>query len=166
MWHSAEHTVRLQYALFLHLLLSRQVVPDSLRPHGLQHTRSPCPSPSPGVCPSSGPLSRWCYLPISSSAAPFSFYTQSFPASGSFQMSQLFSSGGKSIGVFSFNIIPSNEHPGLISFRMDWLDLLAVQGLSRVFSSTTIQNHQFFSVQPSLRSNSHIHTWLLEKKKK
>ena len=101
---------------------------DSLRPHELQHTRPPCPSQTPGVYPNSCPLSQWCHPTISSSVIPFSSCPQSFPASGSFQMSQLFTSGGQSIGSFSFNISPSNEHPGLISFRMDWLDLPAVQG--------------------------------------
>ena len=100
---------------------------DSLRPHGPQHARPPCPSPTPGVYPNSCPLSSWWHPTISSSVIPFSC-PQSFPASGSFQMSQLFASGGQSIGSFRFNISPSNEHSGLISFRMDWLDLLAVQG--------------------------------------
>ena len=88
-----------------------------------------CPSPAPGVHSNSCPLSRWCHPTISSSVVPFFSCPQSFPASGSFQMSQLFTSGGQSIGVsFSLNIRPSNEDPGLISFRMDCLDLLAVQG--------------------------------------
>ena len=130
---------------------SRSVVSDSLRPHESQHARPPCPSPTPGVHPNPCPLSRWCHPTISSSVVPFSSCPQSFLASGSFQMSQLFASGGQSIGSFSFNISPSNEHPGLISFRMDWLDLLAVQGtLSRVFSNTTVQKHQFFGAQLSL----------------
>ena len=94
----------------------------------VQQARPPCPSLTPGVYPNSCPLSQWCYPAISSSVIAFSSCPQSFPASGSFQMSQLFASGGQSIGSFSFNISPSNEHPGLISFRMDWLDLLAVQG--------------------------------------
>ena len=88
---------------------------------------------------------------------------QSFPASGSFPMSQLFTSGGQSIGSFSFNISPSNEHPGLISFRMDWWISLLSKGLSRVFSSTTIQKHRFFSTQSHLWFNSHIHIRPLEK---
>ena len=99
----------------------------TLQSHELQHARPPCPSPTPGVYPNLCPLSRWCHLTISSSVFPFSSCLQSFPTSGSFQMSQLFTSGGQNIG-FSFNISPSNEHPGLISFRMDWLDLLVVQG--------------------------------------
>ena len=96
---------------------------DSLWLHGLQHARPPCPSPTPRVYPNSYPLSRWCHPTISSSVVPFSSCPQSFPASGSFLMSQLFASGGQNIGVSA-----SNEHSGLISFRMDWLDLLAVQG--------------------------------------
>ena len=106
---------------------SRPVVSDSLWPHEPQHSRPPCPSPTPRVYPNSCPLSRWCHPIISSSVIPFSSCLQSFPASRYFQMSQLFASGGQSIG-FSFNISPSNEHLGLISFRMDWFDLLAVQG--------------------------------------
>ena len=97
---------------------------DSLPPHELQHTRPSCPSPIPGVDPNPCPSSRWCHPTISSSVVPFSSCPQSFPASGSFPVSQLFTSGGQSI---SFNISSSNEHPGLISFRMDWLDLLAIQ---------------------------------------
>ena len=106
---------------------SCSVMSDSLRPHGPQHSRPPCPSPTCGVYPNSYPSSQWCHPTISSSVVPFSSHPQSFPASGSFPMSQLFTSGGQSIWI-SASISPSNEHPGLISFRMDWLDLLAVQG--------------------------------------
>jgi len=106
---------------------SRSVMSDSLRPHGPQHSRPPCPSPTLGIYPNSYPSSRWCHPTISSSVVPFSSHPQSFPASGSFPMSQLFTSGGQSIWI-SASISPSNEDPGLISFRMDWLDLLAVQG--------------------------------------
>ena len=105
---------------------SYSVVFDSLQPHGLQHARPPCPSPTPRVYPNSCPLSRWCHPTISSSVVPFSCL-QSFPASGSFQMSQLFCIRWPKDWSFSFSISPSNEHPGLISFRMDWLDLLAVR---------------------------------------
>ena len=136
---------------------------NSLQPHEQQHVRLPCSSPTPGVYPNSCPLNRWCHLTISSSDVRFSSCAQSFPASGSFQMSQLFTSGGQTIGSFSFNISPSNEHPGLISFKMDWLDLLQSKGLSRVFSNTTVQTHQFFCIQLSLESSSYIHTWSLEK---
>ena len=128
---------------------------DSLWPHGLQHARPPCPSPTPGVHSNSCPLSRWCHPAISSSVVPFSSCPQSFPASKSFPMSQLFSWGGQSIGVSAFSIIPSKEHPGLISFRMDWLDLLAVQGtlkslLQHHSSKASILRHSvFFIVQLS-----------------
>ena len=88
--------------------------------HGLQHARPPCPSPTPGVYLNSCPLSWWCHPTISSSVIPFSSHLQSFPASGSFQMNQLFASGGQRVGNFSFSISPSNEYSGLISFRMDW----------------------------------------------
>ena len=101
---------------------------DSLQPHELQHARPPCPSPTPRVYSNSCPLSRWCHPVISPSVVPFSSCPQSLPASGSFPMSQLFEWGGQSIGVSSLSISPSNEHPGLISLRMNWLDLLAVQG--------------------------------------
>ena len=101
---------------------------EEVSPQGLQHTRSPCASLSPGVSPSSCPLSRWCYLTISSSADLFSFCLQSFPAWGSFPMSQLFAIRWPKYWSFSFTISPSNEYSGLISFRNDWFDLLAVQG--------------------------------------
>ena len=100
---------------------------DSLRPHELQYARSPCPSSTPGVYPNPCPLSWWCHPTMSSSVFPFSSCLQSFPASGSFSMSQLFDRQPK-YWSFSFNISPSNEQPGLISFRMDCLDLLPVQG--------------------------------------
>ena len=117
----------------------------------------------PEFTQNSCPLSRWCHPTISSCAVPFSSCPQSFPASGSFQMSQLFASGGQSIGASASASVRPMKHPGLISFRIDWLDLLVVQGLSRVFSNTTVQKHQFFCAQLSSQSNSHIHTWLLEK---
>ena len=98
---------------------SHSVMSDSLWPYELQHDSPPCPSPTPGFHPNPCPWSRWCHPTISSSVVPFSFCPQSFPASGSFQMSQLFASGGPKYWSFSFSISPSNEHPGLISFRMD-----------------------------------------------
>ena len=105
---------------------------DSLWPHGLQHTRLPCPSPTPGACSNSCPLSQWCHLTISSSVVPFSSCLQSFKALGSFPMSQFlvffFCIRWVKYWSFSFSISPSNEYSELISFRMDWLDLLAVQG--------------------------------------
>ena len=107
---------------------SRSVMSNPLRPHELQHARPVCPSPTPGVHSNSCPSSLWCHPAISSSVISFLSCPQSLPASGSFPMSQLFARGGQSTGVFSFSIIPSKEHPGLIFFRMDWLDLLGVQG--------------------------------------
>ena len=128
---------------------SCSVLSDSLWPHGLQRARPPCPSPTPRVYSNSCPLSRWCHPTISSSVISFSSCLQSCPASGSFPMSQLFASSGQSWS-FSFNISPSNEPSGLISCRIDWLDLLWSKGLSRVFSNTIGQKHQFFSAQLSL----------------
>ena len=154
--------IRLYFSWVSSVQFSCSVMSDSLWPHEPQHARPPCPSPTPGVHPNPYPLTWWCHPTTSSSIVPFSSCPQSFPASGSFQMSQLFASGGQCIGSFSFNISPSNEHPGLISFRMDWLDLLAVQGTLQI-SNTTVQKHQFFGIQLSLYSNSHIHTWPLEK---
>ena len=129
----------------------------------LQHARPPCPSPKSGVYPNSCPLSQWCHPTISSSVIPFSYHLQSFPASGSFQMSQFFASGGQSIGVFSFNISPSNEHPGLISFRMDWLDLLAAQGTLKSLLQHHSSKVSILQRSAFLIANSHIHMWLLEK---
>ena len=116
------------YSRFSLVQFSCSVVSDSLRPHELQHARPLCLSPIPRVYSNSCPLRRWCHPTISSSVVSFSSCLQSFPASGSFPMSQLFASGGQSIGwSFSFGISPSSEYSGLISFRMDWLDFLAVQ---------------------------------------
>ena len=100
---------------------------DSLRPHGLQHTRPPCPSPTPGVYSNSCPWHQWCHPTISSYVIPFSSRLQSFPASGSFPISQFFTSGGQTIGSFSFSISTSSEYSGLTSFRIDWFDCLTVQ---------------------------------------
>ena len=135
---------------------------DSLPLDGLQHARLLCPSLSPGVCSDSCPLSWWCYLIISSSAALF-FFLQSFSASQSFPISGLFILGRQRYWSFCFSTSPSNEYSGLISFKIDSLISLQSKGLSRVFSNTTVRKHQFFSTQPSLWSNSHIHSWLLEK---
>ena len=136
---------------------------DSLWPHGLQHTRLPCPLPIPGAYSNSHPLSQWCHPTISSSVIPFSSHLQSFSASGSFQMSHFFTSGGQSIGISaSASVLPMNIQDW---FPLGWTGCISLQskGLSRVFSSTTVQKYQFFGTQPSLWSNSHIHTWLLEK---
>ena len=136
---------------------------DSLQPHGLQHARPPCPSPTPGACLNSCPLSQWCHPTISSSVLPFSSHLQSFPASGSFPRGQFFASGGQSIGVSaSASVFPMNSQDWFPLGWTGWISLLS-KGLSRVFSSTTVQKHQFFSAQLSLQSNSHILTWPLEK---
>ena len=126
----------------------------TLQPHGLQHARPPCPSPTPRVYSNSCPLSRWCHPTISSSADPFSSCLQSSPASGSFLISQFFASGGQSIGV-SASVLPMNIQDWFPLGLTGWISLLS-KGLSRVFSSTTVQKHQFFGIQLSLWSNSHI----------
>ena len=110
------------------LQFSHSVMSDSLQTHGLQHTRPPCPSPTPGAYSNSHPSRWWCHPTISSSVIPFSSCLQSFLASRSFPRSQFFASGGLSIGSYSFSISPASEYSGLISLRMDWLNLLAVQG--------------------------------------
>ena len=148
---------------FSSVLFSYSVVSDSLQPHGLQHTRLPCPSPTPQGYPNSCPLSPWCHPTVSSSVVPFSSHFQSFPASGSFPMSRFFTSGGQIIGVLtSASILPMNIQVWSLLGLTALISLLS-KGLSRVFSNTTVQKHQFFGTQLSLWSNSHIHTWLLEK---
>ena len=138
------------------------VMSDSLQPHGLQHARPPCPSPTPKVYSNSRPWSQWCHPTISSSVVPFSSRLQAFPASGSFQMSQLFTSGGQSIGVSaSTSVLPMNIQDWSPLGWTGWISLQS-KGLSRVFSNTTVQKHQF-GAQLSLWSNSHIHSWPLEK---
>ena len=123
---------------------------DSLQPHEPQHTRPPCPSSTPGVHPNPCPLSRRCHPTISSSVIPFSFCPQSFPASGSFPMSQLFISGGQSIGVSaSTSVLPMNTQNWSPLGWTGWISLQS-NGLSRVFSNTTLQKHQFFDAQLSL----------------
>ena len=113
---------------FSSVQFSHSLMSDSLWPHEPQHARPPCPSPTPRVYPNSCPSSPWCHSTISSSVIPFFSCLQSFPASGAFQLSQLFTSGGQNIGVSASTSVLPNEHSGLISFRRDWLDLLAVQG--------------------------------------
>ena len=126
------------------------VVSDSLRPHGLQHARPPCSSPTPRVYSNRCPLSQWCYPTISSSVVPFSSCPQSFPASGSFPMSQLFTWGGQSIGVSaSASILPMNTQDWSPLGWTGWISLQS-NGLSRVFSNTTVRKHQFFGAQLSL----------------
>ena len=139
------------------------VVSNSLQPHGLQHTKPPCPSPTPRACSNSRPSYRWCHPMISSSVIPFPSRLQFFPTSGSFPMSQFFTLGGQSIGVSaSASVLPMNIQGWFPLGLTAWISLQS-KGLSRVFSNTTVQKHQFFSAQLSLLSSSHIHTWLLEK---
>ena len=128
---------------------------DSLWPHESQHARPPCPLPTPGVHPNSCPSGRWCHPAISSSVIPFSSCPQSFPASESFPMSQLFAWGGQSIGVSALApVLPKNTQDWS---PLEWIGWISLQskGLSRIFSNTTVQKHQFFSTQLSSQSNSH-----------
>ena len=133
------------FRLYPYLQFSRSVVSNSFRPHGLQLGRPPCPSPTPGVYSNSCPLSRWCHPTIPSSVVPFSSWPQSFPASGSFPVSQLFASGGQSTGVSaSASALPMNTQDW---FPLGWTSWISLEskGLSRVFSNTTAQKYQFFS---------------------
>ena len=142
---------------------SCSVMSDSLQPHESQHTRPPCPSPTPGVYSNSCPSSLWCHPAISSSVVPFSSCRQSLPASESFPISQLFAWDGQSIGASaSVSVLPMNIQDW---FPLGWTGWISSQfkGLARVFSSTTDQKHQFFGAQLSSQSNSHIHTWPREK---
>ena len=126
--------------------------------HGLQHARLPCPSPTPRICSNSYPLSWWCHSIISSSVVPFSSCPQSFPASGSFPVSQFFVSGGQSTGPSaSASVLPMNIQDWFLLGMTGWISWQS-KGLSRVFSNTTVQKHQFFSTQLSIWSTSHIHT--------
>ena len=126
---------------------SQSVMSDSLQPHELQHAKLPCPSSTPGVYSNSCPSSRWCHPTISSSVVPFSSCPQSLPASGSFQMSQLFASGGKSIGVSaSTSVLAMNTQDWSPLGWTGWI-FLKSKGLSRVFSNTTVKKHQFFGAQ-------------------
>ena len=148
---------------FSSVQFSHSVVSDSLRPLESQHTRPPCPSPSPGVHSDSCPSSRWYRPTISSSVIPFSSCLQSLPASGSLPMSQLFPASGQRIGVpASASVLPMNIQEW---FPLGWTGWISLQskGLWRAFSNTTVQKHQFFGAQLSSQSNSHIHTWPQEK---
>ena len=148
---------------FSSVQFSRSVVSDSLQPCESQHTRPPCPSPTPRVYSNSCLSSQWYHPAISSSVVPFSACPQSLPASESFPMSQLFAWGGQSIGVSaSASVLPVNTQDWS---PLGWTNSISMQskGLSRVFSNTTVQKHQFFGTQLSSQSNSHIHTWPLEK---
>ena len=142
---------------------SCSVVSGSLQPHESQHARPPCPSPTPGVHSDSCPSSWWCHPAISSSVICFSSCLQSLPASESFPVSQLFTWGGQSTGVSALaSFLPKKFQGWSPSEWTGWISLQS-KGLSRVFSNTTVQKHQFFSTQPSSQSNSHIHTWPQEK---
>ena len=143
--------------------ISHTVVSNSLRPHGLQHTRLPSPSPTPRVYSNSFPLSRWYHPAISSSVIPFSSCLQSFPASRSFPVSHFFPSGGQSIGASaSASVFPMNIQDWFPLGLAGWISLQS-KGLSRVFSNATDQKHQFFGSQLSSQSSFHIYTWPLEK---
>ena len=142
---------------------SRSIMSDSLPPHESQHARPPCPSPAPGVHSDSRPSSQWCHPAISSSIIPFSSCPQSLPASESFPMSQLFTWGGQSTGVSAIaSFLPKKSQGWSPSEWTGWISLQS-KGLSRVFSSTTVQKHQVFGAQLSSQSNSHIHTGQLAK---
>ena len=142
---------------------SCSVMSDSLQPHGLQHARPPCPSPTPRVYSNSCPLSRWCHPTISSSVVPISSCLQSFPASESFPMNQFFTWGGQSIGASaSASVLPMNIQNRFPLGWTGWISLL-FKGLLRVFSNTTVQKHQFFSAKLSLWSSSHFYIRLLKK---
>ena len=142
---------------------SHSVVSDSLRPHGLLHARPPCPSLTPRVYSNPCPLSRWYHPAISSSVFPFSSCPQSLPASGSVPMSQLFTWGGQSTWVSaSTSVLPMNAQDWSALEWTGWISLQS-KGLSRVFSNNTVQKHQSVGTQLSSKSNSHIHTWPLEK---
>ena len=143
--------------------LSCSVMSNSLWSHEPQHTRPPCSSPTPGVHPNPCPLSQWCHPTISSSVICFFSCPQSFPASGSFQMSQFLASGGQSTGIWaSKSDPPMNTQDWSPLGWTGWISLQS-KGLSRVFSNTTVQKHQFFGAQPSSQSNSHLHIWPQEK---
>ena len=148
--------------VFSSVQFSCSVVSDSLWPHESQHARPPCPSPTPGVHSGSRPSSPWCHPDISS-VVPFSSCPQSLPTAESFPMSQLFTWGGQSTGVSALaSFLPKKSQGWFPSEWTGWISL-QLKGLSRVFSNTTVQKHQFFSAQPSSQSNSHIHTWPQEK---
>ena len=154
-WEDFSPLTRFQFSL--------SAMSDPLQPHELQHTRPPCPLPTPRDHSNSCPLSRWCHPAISSSVIPFSSCPQSLLTSGSFSMSQLFAWGGQSTGVSaSASVLLTNTQDWSPLGWTGWISLQS-KGLSRVFSNTTVQKHQFFDTQLSSQFNSHIHTWPLEK---
>ena len=160
---SLKKTQKVVSVQFSSVQFSRSVVSDSLRSHESQHARPPYSSSSPGVHSDSRPSSQWCHPPISSSVIPFSSCPQSLPASEPFPMSQLFTWSDQSTGVSASASFPPKKSQGWSS--SEWTGCISLQskGLSRVFSNTTVQKHQFFGAQLSSQSNPHIHTWPLEK---
>ena len=153
----------LVFSTFQSIRFSCSVMFNSLWPHGLQHARLPCPSPTPRAYSNSCPSSLWCHPTVSSSVVPFSSCLQFFPAPGFFPMSQFFTSGGQSTGVStSASVLLMNIQDWFSLGLTGWISLQS-KGLSRVYSNTTVQKHQFFGIQLSSWSNSHIHTWPLEK---
>ena len=142
---------------------SHSVVSNTLRPHVLQHARLPYPSPTPGAYSNSYPLSQWCHPTISSSVIPFFSCLLSFPASAFFQWVSSSHQVAKVLDSFSFSISPSNKYSGLISFSIDWLDLLPVQGTLKSLLQHHTSKASILRAQPSSQSNSHIHTWPQEK---
>ena len=148
---------------FSSVQFSHSVMSDSLRPYKSQHVRPPCPSLTPRVHTDSCPSSQWCHPAISSSVVTFSSCPQSLPTSESFPMSQLFAWGGQSTGVSALASFLPKKSRGWSP--LEWTGWISLQskGLARVSSNTTVQKHQFFGTQPSSQSNSHIHTWPLEK---
>ena len=146
-WKTCIYSISVQFSS---VQFSCSAMSNSLQPHGLQHARPPCSSPTPGAYPNSCPSSWWCHPTNSSSVTPLSSCLQSFPASGSFLMSQFFASGGQSIGVSaSASVLPMNIQGW---FPLGWTSWISLQfkGLSRVLSNTTVQKHQFFGAQLSL----------------
>ena len=160
-WHLLIFSASITSLPFLPFQFSHSVMSNSLWPHGWQHAWLPCPSPTPKA--NSCPSTRWYHPTISSSVVPFSSCLQSFPASGSFPMSQFFTSDGQNIGVSTLvSVLPMNIQDWFPLGWTGWISLLC-KGLSRVFSNTTVPKHQFFGAQLSSQSNSHIHTWPQEK---
>ena len=164
-WRKLQHLLQgiKQGVLVGSVRFSSSVMSDSLGPHGLQHASLPHPSPTPGASSNSCPSSQWCHPTISSSVVPFSSCLQSFPSSGSFPVTQFFASGGQSIGASTSALVLPMNIQDWFPLGLTGLIFLQSKGFSRILSSITVWNYQFFGAQLSLWSNSHIHTWLLEK---